>query len=219
MNNEKFKTREEYLIAAIEACKPLFTGEGHTVPEVHVSTGWPSSRGTSQKKKALGECWAKEASADERPQIFISPILVDPLDAEPGARDGFGVLPVLVHEICHAVAGHKAGHGPAFKKVAVSVGLEGKMTSTVPSPALRETLQGISDVLGAYPHARLNVLLSGKKKQTTRMVKCECAECGYILRTTKKWIEVGVPHCPAGHGLMTAEIPEETEDGDDGEGD
>ena len=35
-----------------------------------------------------------------------------------------------------------------------------------------------------------------KKKQTTRMVKCFCSSCNYILRTSKYNIEKAIPVCP-----------------------
>jgi len=28
------------------------------------------------------------------------------------------------------------------------------------------------------------------------MLKAECPECGYTIRLTKKWAEVGLPSCP-----------------------
>jgi hypothetical protein len=35
------------------------------------------------------------------------------------------------------------------------------------------------------------------EKQATRMLKCACATCGYIVRTTRKWLETaGAPLCP-----------------------
>lgn len=43
---------------------------------------------------------------------------------------------------------------------------------------------------------------SGPKKQGTRMIKVQCSsdcECGgYTIRTTAKWLEVGMPFCPFG---------------------
>lgn len=46
---------------------------------------------------------------------------------------------------------------------------------------------------------------SGPKKQSARMMKCECTECGYLVRTAKKWLdEKGPPHCPD-HGCMKAD--------------
>ena len=40
------------------------------------------------------------------------------------------------------------------------------------------------------------------KKQSARMLKAECPECGYTIRLTKKWADVGLPSCPTeGAGL------------------
>jgi hypothetical protein len=39
-------------------------------------------------------------------------------------------------------------------------------------------------------------------KQTTRLIKCECAECGYLARVTRLWLDTkGAPQCPE-HGVM-----------------
>lgn len=44
--------------------------------------------------------------------------------------------------------------------------------------------------------------------RTTRLIKCECAQCGYIARVSLKWIQgSGVPRCPQ-HGSMPAVLPE-----------
>jgi hypothetical protein len=41
---------------------------------------------------------------------------------------------------------------------------------------------------------------SAKKKW---MWKCECTQCGYLVRTTARWLEVGPPICPVPeHGSM-----------------
>jgi hypothetical protein len=51
-------------------------------------------------------------------------------------------------------------------------------------------------------HARLD--LSGRRKQSTRMLKLECTNCGYTVRTTQKWIEVGLPTCCCGSDMEVA---------------
>jgi hypothetical protein len=49
-----------------------------------------------------------------------------------------------------------------------------------------------------------NAMTNGRKKQVARLIKCECAECGYVARVARQWIDdQGAPHCPA-HGEMTA---------------
>lgn len=175
-------TREQWLIQAIEELQDsVFAEHGAVIPPVRVSVGFP---GGGHKRKAIGECWNPEAANDKISQIFISPVL----------SDSVRVLDVLAHEIIHAIY-PKAGHKGAFKQLATAIGLEGKMTATTAGPELTEKLKIISENLGDYPHAALN--LGNRKKQSTRLIKLECVECGYIARTTNKWIEqIGAPICP-----------------------
>lgn len=49
------------------------------------------------------------------------------------------------------------------------------------------------------------IAAAGVAKQSTRMLKVECGSCGYTLRTTAKWLEVGTPTCPCGT-LMDAAL-------------
>lgn len=35
-------------------------------------------------------------------------------------------------------------------------------------------------------------------RQATRLLKLQCPACGYILRGTRKWIDVGLPTCCCG---------------------
>lgn len=37
---------------------------------------------------------------------------------------------------------------------------------------------------------------NGKKKDGMRQLACGCAGCGYRMRTSRMWIEVGIPKCP-----------------------
>lgn len=208
MNKPKYETREQWLEAAVALMVELFEAKNYTVPPVRVACGWPSSRGLSAKKRCLGECWSKDASADKVAQIFISPYLDKPMDP-------YGVLPTLLHEVVHAVVGHEAKHGKIFGKCARAVHLEGKLTSTYAGEDLLGHCEGWMEELGGYPHAKLDSLKRPTKKQTTRMVKCECAECGYVARTSKKWLdEVGAPWCPK-HGEMKYELPEEKVEDDE----
>lgn len=196
-HHDGYETREEWLQAAIALLAPMVDYEtqkqGLMTPErIHVSVGFPS---TGRGGKRIGECWAKTASADESPHVFIHPSL----------SDGVRVLGVLIHEMIHAVG--IMGHKSDFRRPAVALGLTGKMTATEESDELKSTLQTmIDDDLGEYPHARLDASKSSIKKQTTRMVKLECmaddgdaAGCGMIIRTTRKWLEeIGEPACACG---------------------
>jgi hypothetical protein len=207
-------TREEWLEKAVELARPYFkgAGSGFTVPEVRVSTGWPSHKATT-KLRTLGQCWIPEAADDKKSHIFISPVV-----KESFRDDGWGCLPILLHELCHAVTPGD-GHGHEFKTVARSIGLEGKLTSTTAGERALEWCRRVVEKIGEYPHAALNPTMSGKKKQTTRLVKCECGDCGYVARTTLKWIEeIGAPLCQCNRKPMGYATPagrDEPEDPDE----
>lgn len=194
--------RESWLVKAVEALRPLFaeidaTHDGEaidtTIPTVRISVGFP---GGGSAKKRIGECWAPAAATDEVSQLFVSPILDD------AAR----VLDVLSHELIHAIDRCESGHKGRFTKIAKGLGLTGKMTATVASPELKEKLDAIVEELGPYPHAALSLggATSGPKKQGTRMIKVECPDDGYTLRTTAKWLAVGLPTCPCGTVMQQA---------------
>ncbi|CCQ44630.1 putative uncharacterized protein [Pseudarthrobacter siccitolerans] len=184
----KFQTREEWLVAAVAALTPLFEELGEKVPTVRVSVGWPGGNG--RKNSVIGQCWATGASADKVAQLFISPVL----------DDAVRVLDVLTHELVHAVDDCQSGHKGRFAKIAKALGLEGKMTATVAGDDLKAKLEEIVEELGEYPHAALANAqgADGPKKQTTRMMKVECAEgSGYKARMTRQWLEeFGAPICP-----------------------
>lgn len=193
------------MVAAVELMAGSFEKSGYKVPKVRVSCGWPSSGGLGQKRKTLGQHWAPEASVDNVSQIFISPWLEN--------KTEFGVLPTLTHEVCHAIVGNAAKHGKVFRKCATAIGLEGKMTSTVAGKDLMELISKWQTALGAYPHGKLDPKKGPVKKQTTRMIKMECSECGYTARTSRKWLDAaGAAHCPK-HGEMT--VVDQDDDGDE----
>lgn len=177
-------TREQWLMDAIAALRPMFQEKGIEIPEVRVSVGWPGGRGS--KSDTIGQCWNTECSADKKPQIFISPVVSEPLQA----------LATLAHEMIHAADDCTNGHRGPFGKWARAIGLEGKLTATYAGPELESRLISLQDELGNYPHSALKK--SAPKKQTTRMIKVMCPSCDYTVRTTAKWIEVGLPTCPCG---------------------
>jgi hypothetical protein len=195
----RYETREAWLNAGIAALRPHYAAAGYPLPDrVRVAIGFPSS---GRKGKALAEAWHSDASADATHEIFIRPD-----EAAPAT-----VLGYLSHELTHVAVPRGSGHGPVFKKAALAIGLAGKMRSALPGPELVAKLAEIAATLGPLPHGALS-LGGGEsddapKKQTARMIKCECAACGYIVRTATRWImDKGAPHCPE-HGAMTPDWP------------
>lgn len=65
-----------------------------------------------------------------------------------------------------------------------------------------------------FPAGALN--MTKREKQATRYMKCQCGECGYLARVTRKWIEsAGEPVCPTDKVGMTCEaIDDEEEEGE-----
>lgn len=204
----KYKTREQWLNAAVDLMRPLFKENFNPIPKkVRVTCGWPSKSALAAKSRRIGECWSPSASGDKVTEMFISPYLHDV------ANPGLGVLETLVHEAVHAAVGVEHGHKAPFGKMARAIGLEGKLTSTHAGETLMKQIKAWAKKLGQYPHAKLDYTKGPRKKQGTRLIKCECSECGYTVRTTKKWlVEVGAPICPAkGHGAMQHDEIEESE--------
>lgn len=186
--------REAWLQNAVGLMRDrLFHSKGFEVPkEIRISVGFPKgSRGKGVH--SIGQCWAAAASADKHFEVFIHPELVEPTR----------ILDVVAHEIAHVVAGHDAGHGKGFREVATKIGLSGKMTATIAGEDLILVLKDYSAFLGEYPHASLSSERgSGPKKQGTRLLKVLCPDCGYKVRVTQKWVDIGLPTCVCGADMV-----------------
>jgi len=208
---EQVKTvakRETWLARATDYLRPMFEDQGYQIPsDVRVTCGFPSSMALRSKngRRAIGMCWSRGCSDANINEIAISPCLS-------GETDSLQVLATLVHELVHAVDDCKNDHGPAFKRIALAVGLEGKMTATHASTGLNAHLQKFIDAEGFFPHAALDVAKT-HKKQSTRMIKarcvneffCESDERGnlYTVRLSRSWLEKGgAPICPICQGEM-----------------
>lgn len=182
----KTRTREDWLQRAVERLAADGKFGEVEVPTLRVSVGFP--KGRARAGKAIGQCWY--SAEDGVAQIFVSPVLTDPVE----------VLATLAHEVCHAIVGPGQGHGAAFGKVARRAGLEGKLTATHAGAELGEYLRTVAGRLGEYGHAKLDPADEQPKgvtaKQTTRMLKVCCPECGCTVRMAQKWLtEVGAPVC------------------------
>lgn len=195
-------TREEVLGLLAQGLVPLFSAIGLAYPEkLRLACGWP--KGKARAGHALGQCWTDEASADGTTEIFITPAI----------SDISVIAHVLVHELIHACVGIAEGHKGAFKSAALAIGLEGKMTSTTPTPELAAKLAAITATLPPYPHADLTAK-SRTVTQPTRMIKLVCPDvaCGWTCRTTQKWLDIGLPSCACGE-----ELRQENAEGGDGD--
>lgn len=194
----KFKTREQWLMAAIDMiAKKVFAPHDFEVPEVRASVGWPGGRG--KKNGVIGQCFPTETTGDKVAQIFVSPVVSDAL----------GALVVVAHELVHAVDDCKSAHKSGFIKIAKAIGFVPKWTVATPAvitDELREKLDAIAEKLGTYPHAA--IMPSNKPNtQRTYMLKVLCVEDeDYFVRMTQtKLDDYGAPLCPCHKKEMEVE--------------
>lgn len=197
-NDMKHETREAWLNHAALVIRDHFSadfqehfgdkGREH-LDNLLVSAGFPSKMGLT---KRIGGCWAAEAAGDKiQHHIFINPRLEGPIE----------VIATLAHEMVHAADNGDNGHKGPFVRMVRDMGLEGKATATVAGEDFKVFAGKVVEEIGDYPHVKLVALATAKKTQTTRMLKLEATCCGYVARTTKKWLEVGVPSCPCGNEM------------------
>ena len=179
-------TREAWLLFAINHLAPIFSEAGYTVPRVRVSCAVPA---TSKRGNAVGQCRPTSRSADQVNEIYISPVHADPIE----------VLDTLTHELVHAVDDCKNRHGAEFKKIALAVGLQGKMREASAGPQLKARLEKIAAVLvseiGPYPHAKL--MVGGAiYEQARKPARAECPHCKFKISMLRQYLDVGPPICP-----------------------
>lgn len=182
----KATNREEWLTRAVKPLCDMIV-ENTSLPrpkEVTVSCGWPRQ---DRGGKVIGQCWPTKSGKGVS-HMFITPMLTDPIK----------VLATLLHELIHAADDCASEHKGPFTKAVRAVGLSGKPTATFADPgtALHASLKALAKELGKYPHTGLTPGGTLAKKQSTRMLKCECDSCGYVVRTTQKWLDIATPICP-----------------------
>jgi len=173
--------REAWLQKIIDLWRPYFLRLGYDLPtRIWISPGRPPSR------RWTGACYPGAASDDGNPHIFIHPVL----------SDSTRVAGVVVHQLCHVALGNRS-HGPPFRRLATAMGLVGKMTKTIEGPLFLSIMPATIDRIGPYPHPALRQLRGlYRKPARTRLVRAHCAACGYLVRTTQRWLMVAIPICP-----------------------
>jgi hypothetical protein len=123
---------------------------------------------------------------------------------------------LILHELAHA-ENNSCGvkdcsgrvHNKHFKAMAERLGLEVKPRDksvgygfTGLAQAGKDFLKGIAfkrELFTSYrPPQR------GKAATGGRLLKLECPGCGYVIRSTQKWIDIGTPTCVCGDVFYTA---------------
>lgn len=189
MSKQQTKNREAWLMEGVRMLTPLFEKLNKKIPNnLRASCGFPS-KSPFGKHSRIGECWNPLASSSKTNEIFISPIIYEPIE----------VLGVLVHEVVHSVVGTEHQHKGMFKVVARAIGLDGKLTATTVGERLKPELEKIHKALGDYPHSKLDKTALDKEKKPSSSVKIICSECEYKVMVSKKLVaEYGYPTCPCG---------------------
>ena len=174
-----FTEREPWLAAAAVALQHQVFPRAGIEPaqweqrRYRVACGFPIGyRGSRSGKVALGQAFDPSISGDGTFEVFINPILDRPLD----------VLAVLAHELAHVWSGIQCGHRGEFARVARGIDLVGPLTSTKAGAWLSAELADIAQILGAYPHAKIDP--NSRKKQGTRLLKLQCSDCGWTARVS-----------------------------------
>ena len=169
----------------------VFKPAGEKIPDL-VRIGVGSLNG--RKTKTLGVCFSQAASEQKTIEITLNPTL----------NDSQEVLAVICHEVIHAVDNNLNGtslwgHKGQFRTIALAIGLEGKMTSTVAGKDLAVKIDSIIGKIGNYPHATMKF---APAKQGTRLLKIFC-DCSFAFRVSAKQANrMLVTDCPCCTGIL-----------------
>lgn len=219
--------REAWLNALAAKFAPRFEEYVHPLPKFRVSVGFCSS---GARSSTAAQCWHSKCSSDNTFEIFIMPDQVEPYlvachlwheltHAAVGFEHGHkGAFAVVCKHVGLNGPMTATTPGDAFKECVKPFLDElgpmphAKLTfdrgMVIRTPRLRVGADESGDD-GEGEEIELSPVggaSTAKPKQTTRLKKCECKaeDCGYTVRVTQKWLEVGPPHCPL-HGAMIVE--------------
>lgn len=188
-----YQTREEWLTAALGIIRARVPG---VASRVRVACGFPS---TYTRSGTLSECWPDQASKDGTWEVLISPTVALPTE----------VFTLLLGSVLHTLPGAASKTSNTYRSACLDAGLapaDDSWKSLTGTEYLWETCGADLEGLGPYPHAEIQA--GTKKVQTTRMLKLTCPQCGYIVRTTARWLSTGVPTCHDGAQFTVEESAE-----------
>jgi hypothetical protein len=217
--------REAWLHQVAERMAPAFAEIGFPIPAFRASVGFPYGA-----EMATGQCWDKRVSGDGHFEIFINPgrddsraiastLAHELAHAAAGLGCGHkGDFAKIVRALGFAGKLTHAQDLDAAPKLAEWIDEILAGTGPIPHAALSMNMRGAAKVAvkvgGGIARAPAGddgdgepaegPISSRPKAQTGRLLKACCAECGYTVRVTAKWLEVGPPHCPS-HGAMQPE--------------
>lgn len=184
---QKYSTREDWLVAACEKIKKHFNW--FEFPDnVKVSVG-------VCKGKAIGTCFNPSQSEDKFNHIFI----------DAGEGNPSRVIDILIHELVHAhlnntTSDHK-GHGKDFAAIAERFGLQKPMRATTAGSELKAIIESWLPDLGLYPHKKLNTKNTIKRPvdEDDKSKTYICRHGDYECSIKNKYAKERLPQCPLCH--------------------
>lgn len=214
MNTAPTNNRETWLRQLADMMAPKFAELGKPIPPFRVGTGFTSG---GQYSNHGGECWNKTCSADEHFEIFITPDQADPMEI------AAILCHELIHAAVGLAEGHKGEFAKMMGKLGLkrpyTCSIPGPLFEAWVTPFLESigelphaalqygrskpqrerkprggsvTPVEDTDDEGDFEPGSSNQ----KKKQSTRMLKACCEECGYTIRLSKKWALSHGATCP-----------------------
>jgi len=218
--------REGWLNAFAAEIAPVIkqrTGLSVPLSKMRFSVSFPRTRSTPNRKGSytIGQCFHGGANGSGLHEILINPLRDVVMD-----DNGHGIGETIIHEMLHACLALGTGHKAPFARAAKQMGLNGKgadgkparPTATIANEDTIKLVREIEAKIGPYPHQAI----SGEwgTKQTTRLLKVMCLDCGYMneagngytSRITMTWIEnAGLPTCPCGNTMTLVDKSVEQE--------
>lgn len=224
--------RETWLNELAKRMAPRFEQLGFPLPKFRVSIGFTSGGKTSN---ANGECWSSRCSADGHFEIFIS------IGEGSTAMIAAILCHELTHCAVGLAEGHKGKFVKVLSQMGLAKPWTQSVPTPDFESYIEPFIKEIGPIPHAKlvwrddrgatlkpwrepPERKAKDVdkddevqqkaepdSSRKPKQTTRLKKVSCNRCGYNVRVTQKWLEVGLPHCP-NHGPMEldeTETPDE----------
>lgn len=187
------QTREQWLDAAVAAIRARIP---EVASRIRCAPGFPR---TFTRSGTTAEVIPDTDSQDGHFEVLIAPTLADPE----------GVFTALLGQVLHTLPGALTVASRAYRDALVNWGLAIEGAEVSPTADFPDHWQADIDSLGPYPHAAVTV--ATRKTQSTRMLKLTCPQCGYIVRTTGKWLAQGLPVCHDGAQF----VAESTEGGEE----
>lgn len=137
------KYAEVWLNEAVELMRPRFAEAGYEIPPVHLSVGFTVyGYRVNTKRLILGTCSSRKMDKDGINQIFISPVVDDPMN----------VLVTLAHELVHAIDDCKHSHGPVFQQISKDLKLtDCRAVNMMDYVETVKFYRWMLDQLGRYP--------------------------------------------------------------------